>query len=234
MPNLPLTETRRPKRQIRSFVRREGRITPAQRKALAELWPRYGIEDNDALLDWALLFGPEKPLTIEIGFGDGQCLRQLANANEDMAYIGIEPHRSGAGRLLMSLQEDGLTNVKVLIDDAVDILTTRIASQSVDEFLIFFPDPWPKKRHHKRRLVNADFLSSLARCLKPNGLIHITTDWEDYAKAIVDLIRAESLLHNLSEHGISPRPASRPETKYERRGVRLGHQVYDIIARRRL
>ena len=114
----------------------------------------------------------------------------------------------------MSLQEDALTNVKIVIDDAVDILTTRIESQSVDKFLIFFPDPWPKKRHHKRRLVNAAFPSSLARSLKPNGLVHIATDWEDYARAIVDLIRAEPHLHNLSEKGISPRPTSRPETKY--------------------
>jgi len=232
VPNPSSTEARRPKRQIRSFVRREGRITSAQRKALTELWTHYGIEDNGTLLDGALLFGPGKPLTVEIGFGDGQCLRQLANTNQDLAYIGIESHLSGAGRLLMSLHEDALTNVKVVIDDAVDTLNTRIESQSVDEFLIFFPDPWPKKRHHKRRLVNAEFLSSLVRCLKPNGLIHIATDWDDYANAIVDLIRAEPRLHNLSEQGTSPRPISRPETKYERRGVRLGHQVYDIIARR--
>ena len=223
---------RHPTRQIRSFVRREGRITPAQRKALTELWTLYGIEDNDTLLDSTLFLGPGKPLTIEIGFGDGQCLRQLANVNQEMAYIGIESHRSGAGRLLMSLQEDALSNVKVLIDDAVDILTTRIESQSVDKFLIFFPDPWPKKRHHKRRLVNADFLNTVTRCLKPNGLIHIATDWDDYAKLIINLIRAESRLYNLSEQGISPRPTSRPQTKYERRGVRLGYQVYDIIARR--
>ena len=144
MPNSPLTQTICPKRQIRSYVRREGRITPAQREALAKLWTRYGIEDNNALLDCALLFGPGKPLTVEIGFGDGQCLRQLANANQDMAYLGIESHRPGAGRLLMSLQEDALTNVKVLIDDAVDTLTTRIASQSVDKFLIFFPTPGPR------------------------------------------------------------------------------------------
>ena len=207
-------------------------MTPAQKIALVELWLDYGIEDDTSLLDWEVLFGTKIPITIEIGFGNGQSLRQLATTDQNMAYIGIEPHRSGAGRLLMGLQEDALTNVKVIIGDAVDTLTTRIAPQSVDQILIFFPDPWPKKRHHKRRLLNADFLHTLVNCLKPYGLIHIATDWKDYAISIAGLIRNEPLLHNTAEDGFSLRPASRPETKYERRGVRLGHTIYDIIASR--
>ncbi len=226
-------DTGRRSRQLRSFVRREGRMTPAQKKALAELWDTYGIDNDNAILEWGSLFGDQVPVTVEIGFGDGKSLQQLASHNPTGGFLGIEPHRSGAGQLLMNLHKDRLNNVKVIVGDAAEVFPQRVRPDSVDRILVFFPDPWPKKRHHKRRLLDPGFLDILAGSLKPDGLLHVATDWGDYANQILTSVDNNPNLINQAGVGhFSERPTYRPQTKYEMRGLRLGHTVNDIVARR--
>ncbi len=229
-----LENTGRRSKRLRSFVRREGRMTPAQKKALVELWNTYGIDNDNTILKWDSLFGDQVPVTVEIGFGDGKSLHQLASHNPTSGFLGIEPHRSGAGQLLMSLHKDQLNNVKVIIDDAAEVFSQRVHAESIDQILVFFPDPWPKKRHHKRRLLDPGFLDILAGSLKPNGLLHVATDWDDYANQILASVDNNPNLINQAGVGhFSERPAYRSQTKYEIRGLRLGHTVNDIVTRRK-
>lgn len=226
-------------RSIRSFVTRSGRITDAQVRALERLWPQLGVEPGTwtlpgcGLLDLAALFGRHAPLTVEIGFGNGANLAALAAAHPERDYLGIEVHRPGIGRLLLALEAEGLTNVRVMCRDAVEVLEQQLPPGSIDEALILFPDPWPKKRHHKRRLVQAGFTRLLASRLAVGGVVRIATDWEPYAQEMLATLSAEPHLQNLgAEGGFIPRPTERITTRFEQRGERLGHGVWDLAFRR--
>jgi tRNA (guanine-N7-)-methyltransferase len=220
-------------RSIRSFVTRSGRITDAQQRALLELWPKFGVEMGSSPLDLTMIFGRQAPLTVEIGFGNGTNLIALAAAHPERNYLGIEVHRPGIGRLLLALAHEGLTNVRVLCRDAVEVLEEQLVPKSVDEALILFPDPWPKKRHHKRRLVQASFTQLLADRLALGGVIRIATDWEPYAQEMLATLSAQPCLRNVAtDGGFIPRPAERVITRFEQRGERLGHGVWDLAFRR--
>jgi tRNA (guanine-N7-)-methyltransferase len=215
-------------RRIRSFVIRAGRITAAQERALTELWPRYGIEPNGNL-DLETVFGRVAPRCLEIGFGAGEVIGSLAQSHPERDYLGIEVHRSGVGRLMLHAEENGLSNVRVVCDDAVEVLQHRIADCSFDEILVFFPDPWHKKRHHKRRLIDAEFAALLTAKLRVGGTLRLATDWQGYAEQMLDVLNAALGLHSLSaDRTYMPRPDFRPPTRFERRGERLGHGVWDL------
>ena len=215
-------------RAIRSFVTRAGRITSAQERALEVLWPQYGVEP-DGLLDLDALFGRRAEHVAEIGFGNGDNLLDLAQAHPGQDFLGIEVHRPGVGRLLLKLRERGLTNVRVICRDAVDVLTRHLAQSCLDEILILFPDPWPKKRHHKRRLIQPAFVGLLAERLKSGGTLRLATDWAPYAEEMLANLSAEPRLRNLApDGGYVPRPGERQSTRFERRGERLGHAVWDL------
>ena len=219
--------------RIRSFVRREGRITAAQQRALQELLPIYGIEVFDQKIDLHQVFGRQAPLTLEIGFGDGMALAEMARHNLANDYLGIEVHRPGVGRLLNKLAEEKLINVRVICDDAMRVLQTCLANQALDGIYLFFPDPWPKKRHHKRRLVQTAFVDQVHRVLKVGGCIHMATDWQDYADQMLSLFsQTKGFLNTAGVGQFIPRPDYRPLTKFEQRGQRLGHGVWDLIFRR--
>src|SRR5579864_2402955 len=216
-------------RPIRSFVTRAGRITPAQERALETLWPKFGVGPGETELDLARLFARSAPRTLEIGFGNGENLVALAQAHPERDYLGIEVHRPGVGRLLLALEEHSLSNVRVICRDAVEVLERQIPAASLDEILILFPDPWPKKRHHKRRLMQPAFVEMLTARLRSAGVIHFATDWEPYAQHALEVLRANSRLRNLAADGdFAPRPAERSPTRFESRGERLGHQVWDL------
>jgi tRNA (guanine-N7-)-methyltransferase len=221
-------------RPIRSFVRREGRITPAQARALKELWPRYGVEAGDTPLDFTALFGRRAPVHVEIGFGNGAALAAMAAAHPQNNYLGIEVHRPGVGALLRRIEAEGLANVRVACTDAKEFLERQIPENSLSAVYVFFPDPWHKKRHHKRRLIQPEFVALLAQTLRPDGLLHLATDWEDYARHMLQALTADPGFENLSPDGaFVPRPAERPPTRFELRGQKLGHTVRDLIFRRR-
>ncbi len=227
--NLPSS----PRRAIRSFVRRAGRITAAQRRALIELWPRYGIEPGETPLDFAALFQKSAPLIVEIGFGNGEALAAMAAAHPENNYLGIEVHRPGIGGLLLKLESGALTNVRLLEGDAKEVLALRVPPGSVQAVHVFFPDPWPKKRHHKRRLVQTDFIELIRRALTAGGYFHLATDWQEYAEHMLALLSQTPSFENTAGAGCyAPRPEYRPLTKFERRGQRLGHDVWDLIFRR--
>jgi len=222
----------RPARKIRSFVRREGRITAGQQRALHDLWPRYGLA-ADQPLDLATIFGRRAPCTLEIGFGNGDALATMAGQQTDTDFIGIEVHRPGVGRLLQQLDEHELSNVRVMREDAVQLLTSCFPDNSLDRLLLFFPDPWHKKRHHKRRIVQPAFIELLARKIKPGGILHMATDWEDYARHMLEVMGESAAFRNCAGSGnYSPQPDYRPVTKFERRGQRLGHGVWDLLFER--
>ena len=224
--------TDQPIRRIRSFVRREGRLTPGQQRALDELWPCYGL-DFDAVANFTDRQDPSMPITLEIGFGNGDSLAQMAAADPHSLYIGIEVHRPGVGRLLKTLDERGIENVRVCCHDAVEILQQKIPDNTLDRVLLFFPDPWHKHRHHKRRIVQTAFVSLVARKLRPGGHFHMATDWEPYAKHMLKLMQASPGFRNTCPSGgFVERPDYRPVTKFERRGERLGHGVYDLVFER--
>lgn len=218
-------------RPIRSFVLRQGRLTDAQHRAVESLLPLYGIPYGPQSLDLAEAFGRSAPKILEIGFGMGGATAQIAAANPDKDYLGIEVHTPGVGNLLKLMQEQGLTNLRVIQHDAVEVLQHMIDGGALDGVHIFFPDPWPKKRHHKRRLVQAEFVKLLCRKLKPGGYLHFATDWEEYAQWTMEVLRAEPQLANTVEE-YAPRPDYRPLTKFEQRGLNLGHGVWDLIFRR--
>lgn len=218
---------------IRSFVRREGRITRAQRRALHELWPRYGLAHPGPTLNPVESFGRDAPLTLEIGFGNGESLAQAAVAHPDQDFIGIEVHRPGVGALLLKLAANESENVRIVSADAVEVVAERIIDAGLDEIRIYFPDPWPKARHHKRRLVQPEFVANLIGKLKPGGCLHLATDWADYAGQMLSMCDAAVGLENIAGRGkFSERPDSRLKTHFEQRGVRKGHNVYDLIYRR--
>ncbi len=222
------------RRPIRSFVMRAGRMTAGQSRALEDLWPRYGVPYAAAPLDLDALFGRQAPRTLEIGFGNGEHLANLAAAHPDRDYFGIEVHRPGVGHVLMLAQERALANIRVSDHDAVEVLRDQIAPGAFDEVLVLFPDPWHKKRHNKRRLIQPAFVELLATRLRAGGVFRLATDWEDYAHQMLEVLRgANSLFANLSPDGDwMPRHEERAPTRFEKRGERLGHGVWDLAFRR--
>lgn len=220
-------------RRIRSFVRREGRFTPAQQRAFEQHWVRYGLEVADDALDWARVFGRKAPLVLEIGFGNGEQLLWAARNDPDRNFIGIEVHRPGVGRLMNALAEHKVENVRLYNHDAVDVLDRRIGEASLQEVRIYFPDPWPKKRQQKRRLIQAEFAGLLAIRVATGGRLHLATDWAEYAVHMLGVLDASPQWRNLAGLGnFSQQPATRIETHFERRGVRLGHGVWDLLHER--
>jgi tRNA (guanine-N7-)-methyltransferase len=227
-----MPETEHP-RAIRSYVTRNGRITPAQERALGVLWPRYGLEFGPERLDARAVFGREAPCAIEIGFGNGDNLLALAREHPERDYLGIEVHRPGMGRLLLALEEHQLTNVRLICHDAVEVLALQMPPQTAQEILILFPDPWPKKRHHKRRLLQQPFVELAVSRLSVGGVLRIATDWEPYALEILAVLNAIPGLENLAADAtFVPRPTKRAPTRFEKRGVRLGHEVWDLAFQR--
>lgn len=217
------------KRPIRSFVLRQGRLTTAQERALATEMPRFGISFKQAPLKLEDAFGRVGSRKIlEIGFGMGETTAHIAENHPDWDILGIEVHTPGVGSLLKQVSERELTNIRVIQYDAVEVLKHMIGDASLDGVHIFFPDPWHKKRHHKRRLIQQDFARLLSYKLKPGGYLHVATDWQEYAEWILEILRAEPLLENAAAD-YAPKPAYRPLTKFEQRGLRLGHGVWDIL-----
>jgi tRNA (guanine-N7-)-methyltransferase len=219
-------------RPIRSYVLRQGRTTSAQQRAVEVLFPKYGIPFANSVIDARGVFGRDAPLVVEIGSGMGETTLEIAKADPPTDFIAIEVHAPGVGSLLRGIEAAGLTNLRVIRHDAIDVLEHMIADMSLAGIHIFFPDPWPKKRHHKRRLVQPAFAALVARKLAPGGLLHAATDWPDYADQILAVLSAEPLLENTAA-GYAPRPEHRPRTKFETRGERLGHPVRDLLFRRR-
>ena len=219
-------------RPVRSFVLRAGRLTTGQQRALDDLWPLYGIEEGGDQLDLGKLFGNDHPVILEIGFGNGEATWKMASDQPGDNFLGVEVHKPGVGHLLLTIEEHGLENLRIASEDAVELLESRIADHSLGGVRIYFPDPWTKKRHHKRRIVQSGFVALLAENMKPGGILHLATDWEPYAEHMLEVMRDNSAFENLSPDGGScPRPDWRPETKYEKRGERLGHGVYDLVFR---
>ncbi|MCC1496222.1 tRNA (guanosine(46)-N7)-methyltransferase TrmB [Alcanivorax sp. 1008] len=217
-------------RKVRSFVLREGRLTAGQQKALDSLWPRFGLERSGGVLDAPGVFGRDAPRVLEVGYGMGHSLVQMATAEPDKDFIGIEVHRPGVGALLMAIEEAGVTNLRSYCDDAVDILEECIADASLARVQLYFPDPWHKKKHHKRRIVQSPWVQLVQRKLKPGGLLHMATDWQDYAGHMLVIMQAQTGWQNLAgDQNFAARPDWRPETKFERRGARLGHGVWDLL-----
>lgn len=219
-------------RRIRSFVRREGRLTEGQSSAIAKGWPLWGVDFASVMVDWDLVFGRSAPRFLEIGFGMGGATAEIARNNPGNDYLGIEVHRPGVGNLLKLIELEQLTNLRLMSHDAVDVVTQMVTPGSLDGILIFFPDPWHKKRHHKRRLIQPEFVRMLATRLKPGGTIHCATDWENYAEQMLEVLAAEPMLENTVD-GFAPRPAYRPLTKFENRGLKLGHGVWDLVFRKK-
>lgn len=217
-----------PRRSVRSFVRRAGRVTASQRRALDELWPEVGIEFDARPLDFTAQFGRAAPVVLEIGFGNGDTLVELAASMPDHDFLGVEVHRPGIGHCLIRLREAGINNLRLIAHDAVDVLERMIPPGSLARINLYFPDPWPKKRHHKRRIVTPRFLDLCAKALAGGGTVNIATDWQNYAEHI-DLTFEECSRFRLDErreHG-GDRPLERPPTKFERRGIRRGHRIWD-------
>ena len=220
-------------RRIRSFVRREGRLTKGQQRALAELFSQYGITLQQGIIDFDALFGRRGPRILEIGFGNGASLAEMATEHPENDYLGIEVHRPGVGNLLLQIEKQSLNNIRVSNDDAIEVLEQQIPDESLDDVYLFFPDPWHKKKHHKRRIVQPAFVNLIQRKLKPGGIFHMATDWENYAEHIMAAMRTAAGFKNIAGEGqYTARPAYRPLTKFEQRGHRLGHGVWDLVFRK--
>jgi tRNA (guanine-N7-)-methyltransferase len=217
-------------RAVRSFVLRQGRFTPAQQRAFDQQWPRFGLDYAVTPRDFDAVFGRQAPRVLEIGFGNGEALRFAAAQDQARDYLGIEVHAPGVGRLLNALAADDAGNVRLYHHDAVEVLTHEVADASLDEARIYFPDPWHKKRHNKRRLVSPGFAALLVRKLAPDGRLHLATDWHDYAEQMWDVLDATPGLRNRAgPRGHVPRPPWRPQTHFEARGLKLGHGVWDLL-----
>ncbi len=213
---------------MRSFVLRAGRSGTGQLRALAELGPRFVLPFTQRLSDWPAVFTRQAPLMLEIGFGMGAATAAMAQAQPEFDFIGVEVHPPGVGALLQRIEAQQLTNLRIVQHDAVEVLAHMLAPASLHAIRIYFPDPWPKARHHKRRLIQPAFVAALASRLQPGGSLHCATDWQPYAQQMLDVLSAEPLLHNTAE-GYAPRPDWRPMTKFEQRGLNLGHGVWDLI-----
>jgi tRNA (guanine-N7-)-methyltransferase len=217
-------------REIKSFVLRQGKITQGQQRAIEELMPVYGLQYTGEQLDLASAFGRDNPKLVEIGFGMGHATWQIAKNNPKNDYLGVEVHLPGVGALLMQMRDNDVGNLRLIRHDAVEVLRNMLADDSISGFHIYFPDPWHKKRHHKRRIIQSEFVNLLCQKLKSGGYIHLATDWEEYAKWMLDILRSNSQLVNKStSNDYVPRPDYRPLTKFENRGVKLGHGVWDLI-----
>jgi tRNA (guanine-N7-)-methyltransferase len=222
------------RRQVRSFVLRQGRITPSQERAMRELWPKYGLDYRSEPRAFEHVFGRSNPLVVEIGFGNGDALLHAATADPGRNYIGVEVHAPGVGHALAGIEAAQLRNVRIYRHDALEVLQHEIDSGALDEVRIYFPDPWHKKRHHKRRLVNAETCALIVDRLRIGGLLHLATDWQPYAEHMWDVLDAEPALHNRAgARGAVPRPHWRPLTRFEHRGIGLGHGVCDLLYERR-
>lgn len=220
-------------RRIRSFVKREGRLTSGQQRALDELFPQYGFTRNESVFDLNEMFGRDAPKILEIGFGTGTSLAEMAKAHPENDYLGIEVHRPGVGNLLLQIERDSITNIRVMCDDAVEVLENNVADNTLDAVYLFFADPWHKKKHHKRRIVQDAFVQLLRNKLKTSGIFHMATDWQDYAEHMMQVMTEAKGFENTAGSGnYTERPDYRPLTKFERRGQRLGHGVWDLIFRK--
>lgn len=228
--SVPVTEGSKPHRPIRSFVRRSGRLTEGQARALETLWPRFGIEVSNTALDFQQLFQRQAPVFLEIGFGMGQSLAEMAKQRPEHDFIGIEVHEPGVGSLLCQIKEHNLENIRVISADAVEVMNSMIIEESLEGVYLFFPDPWHKKRHHKRRIVQPAFVEKIVKHIKPGGILHMATDWENYAEHMLAVADNCGLLENKSgSRNYSPDTGNRVETKFERRGLKLGHGIWDLI-----
>lgn len=217
------------KRTIKSFARRNGRQTEAQKNALDQYWPLYGLKIEQGPLDLKTLFPAADKYALEIGFGMGSSFIAMAEREPDMGFIGIEVHEPGVGTVLAHTVEHNLQNIRVYSEDAVEVLKQCIPDNSLDRFQLFFPDPWPKKRHHKRRLVQAEFMQLLLKKLKSGAIIMMATDWANYAEHMIEILSAQPELENVFGAGqFAPDRGTRPETKFERRGIELGHEIFDL------
>lgn len=216
---------------IRSFVIRAGRMTDGQRSAFDEYWPAYGLSLFDGPLDAQSVFGNNHPVALEIGFGMGDSLLAMALAEPEVNFVGIEVHPPGVGRLINTAGKDGIRNLRVYMADAKDVLEDCVADDSLARFQLYFPDPWHKKKHHKRRIVQPEFVALVARKLRPGGLLHMATDWQNYAEQMLEVLAAQPQLENTAA-GYAERPEFRPTTKFETRGERLGHGVWDLLFRK--
>jgi tRNA (guanine-N7-)-methyltransferase len=217
-----------PQRRIRSYVLRQGRMSDAQRRAYEDGMTHWGIPYSPATLDLAAAFGRSAPVILEIGFGMGRTTAEIAEVHPQNNYLGVEVHTPGVGSLLKEIQGRGLSNIRIIQHDAVEVLTHMLADGALAGIHIYFPDPWPKKRHHKRRLIQPEFVALLARKLAPGAYLHCATDWEDYALQMLEVLSAEPQLKNTAS-GFAPRPQWRPVTKFEQRGLKLGHGVWDML-----
>ena len=220
------------KRHIRSYVLRQGRVSPAQQRACDTLLPHFGIQYAAQRLDLAQAFGRNAPKILEIGFGMGDSTATIALAHPENDYLAVEVHTPGVGNLLKVIDAQQLSNIRIIQHDAVEVLRDMLGKATLDGVHIFFPDPWHKARHNKRRLIQAPFIAQLVQKLKPGGYLHVATDWQNYAEQILTVLSAEILLENTVEN-YALRPAYRPLTKFEQRGLRLGHEVWDLVFRRR-
>ncbi|WP_199744225.1 tRNA (guanosine(46)-N7)-methyltransferase TrmB [Legionella sp. km772] len=217
-------------RKIKSYVLRAGRVSNRQQQGLDFWLKNYQLLLRDSLWDYAEIFQRNSDVIVEIGFGMGASLLTMAKANPQLDYIGIEVHQAGVGSLVADLHEHQVANVRVVPHDAVEVFQTQLADNSLAGVQIFFPDPWHKKRHHKRRLIQTEFIQLLVKKIKPGGFLHCATDWQDYAEHILAVLSNETALTNQQhEGGYAPRPESRPLTKFEQRGERLGHGVWDLV-----
>ncbi len=220
------------RRALRSFVLRASRTTPAQRKAIEQQWEKHGIDIHDnTTIDPIKCFGHEGHCTLEIGFGMGTSLAEMAKASPEQDFIGIEVHPPGLGNLLKLIEAEQIENLKIIRHDAMEVVKAHIKPASLDRILIYFPDPWPKKKHHKRRIIQPQFIKELALCLKPNGILHLATDWEDYALHMQEVMQQASDYETTANDGSAfvERPDFRPITKFENRGLKLGHSIWDLI-----
>lgn len=229
----PSAEIKTPRRPLRSYVRREGRLTEAQERALANLLPRYSFPESEAAVDLPAVFGRRAPTTLEIGFGNGDSLLELARRHPERNYVGVEVHRPGVGRLLLRLEREGIRNVRIAMRDAVLVLRNEIADDSLDEILVYFPDPWPKKRHHKRRLLQSEFALLLSAKLLVGGRLELATDWPAYAEQMRIVLNGTPGLENLADdRGFVKRSPERPQTRFESRGREEGREIFDLTYRR--